>query len=140
MSDLLEAAKNAVRLAQKKGAQEASAGAYRSRDVEVGWRDGKVEKVSEATTRGISVALYVDGRYSAVSSSDLRPDALEKFIEESVAMARTLAKDPFRKLPDPKLYEGRSTADLMTSDPKARDVTPAQRKQLAEALQMLRSL
>jgi len=74
MSDLLDAARNAVKLARDKGANEAAASAYRSRDVELVWRDGKVEKVSEATSRGVSLSLFVDGRYSAVSSSDLRPE------------------------------------------------------------------
>ena len=79
MSALLETAKQAVALALKKGAKEAGASAYKSRDVTIGWRDGKVEKVSEATTRGVSVQLYVDGRYTSVSTSDLRPEALDAF-------------------------------------------------------------
>ena len=52
MSALLDTAKQAVSLALKKGAKEAAATATKSRDVTIGWRDGKVEKVSEATTRG----------------------------------------------------------------------------------------
>ena len=76
MSELLDIAQGAVKLALEKGAQEASAGTYRSREVEIAWRDGRVEKVSEATSRGLSISLYVDGRYSSVSTSDLRPDAV----------------------------------------------------------------
>jgi PmbA protein len=135
VSDLLNAAKDAVALAMKKGAQEASANAYKSRDVEIGWRDGKVEKVSEATTRGLSISLYVDQRYSVVSTSDLRPEALEKFVEESVAMARTLAKDENRRLPDPKLYEGRAKLDLQLSDPKYGDVTADERRKIAAQIE-----
>lgn len=132
---LLDTAKSAVKLAKDKGANDAIASAYRSRDVELQWRDGKVEKVSEATSRGLSVALYVDGRYSAVSTSDLRPEALEKFLEDSIAMARTLAKDPYRSLPDPKLYEGRADVDLMIFDPSHGDVTPEQRIAAAKELE-----
>ena len=76
MSALLDTAKQAVSLALKKGAKDAMATATRSRDVEIGWRDGKVEKVSEATTRGLALSLYVEGRYTFVSTSDLRPYAL----------------------------------------------------------------
>ncbi len=135
MSELYEIAKNAAKLAKEKGADDASAGTYRSRDVELEWRDGRVEKVTEATTRGLSLSLYVDGRYSAVSTSDLRPDALATFLEESIAMARTLAKDPHRALTDPKLYEGRSNADLQLSDPKYDSVSPEDRRKLAKALE-----
>ena len=55
----------------------------------VQWRDGRVEQINEATTRGVGLQLYVDGRYSSVSSSDLRPEALEAFIADSIAMTRS---------------------------------------------------
>lgn len=135
MSALLDQAKKIVALAKAKGAADARASAYSSREVEMTWRDGKVEKVSEATTRGASVSLYVDGRYSSVSTSDLRPEALEKFLEESIAMARTLAKDPFRALPDPKLYTGRAAVDLQLYDPKYESVTADVRRKVARELE-----
>lgn len=135
MSELLDVAKKAVLLAQQKGAKEARVTAYRSRDVELQWRDGKVENVTEATTRGINVQLYVDGRYASVSTSDLRPEALERFLDDSVAMARTLTADAFRTLPDPKLYAGRSTADLVLVDPKYGDRTADARRALAKQLE-----
>lgn len=135
MSKLLDVAKDAVSLARKKGAADAVASAYRSRDVELSFRDGRVEKTSEATTRGVSMALYVDGRYSAVSTSDLRPEALSAFLDESIAMARTLARDEHRSLPDPKLYAGRSTADLQIFDPKHESVTPDVRRRIVKELE-----
>jgi PmbA protein len=135
MSALLDTAKQAVALALKKGAKEAAASAYKSRDVSIGWRDGKVEKVSEATTRGVSLQLYVDGRYTAVSTSDLRPDALESFLGDAIAMARTLAKDANRSLPDPKLYEGRSRDDLQLLDSAYADYTPEARRKQAKELE-----
>ena len=82
---LLEIARAAVSLAQAKGAQGAAASAGRARNVSVEWRDGKLEKIAEATTRGVGLQLYVDGRYSAVSSSDLRPQALRAALSEAVA-------------------------------------------------------
>lgn len=132
MTELLDIARAAVALAQKKGASDAVASAYRSREVDLGWRDGRVEKASEATTRGLSMALYVDGRYSAVSTSDLRPEALSAFLDESIAMARTLAKDPYRALPDPKLYAGRASVDLRIHDPRHETVTPELRRRMAK--------
>ncbi len=134
-SVLLDDAKAAVRLALKKGAQGAQAGVARARNVSVDWRDGKLEKISEASTRGMSVALYVDGRYSAVSTSDLRPEALDRFLGEAVAMARVLAPDPMRQLPDPRLYEGQADLDLELSDPEYDSVTAQERRSLAEQIE-----
>ncbi len=135
MSDLLEITRRAAELAKKKGATDASVGSYRARHVEVAWRDGKVEKVSEATTRGLGLDLYVDGRYASVSTSDLRPEALERFLEDAVALARTLAPDPHRRLPEPELYRGQASVDLELEDPSYASVTAAQRRAEAEAVE-----
>src|SRR6185436_18368824 len=47
----------------------------------------------------------------------------------------TLAKDPFRALPDPKLYEGRSKADLAISDPSYPARTADERRALAKRME-----
>ena len=88
--DMLAAAHAAVKAALGKGAQEAAARTYRVREVEVKWRDGRLEQIHEATTRGLGLALYVDGRFSSVSTSDLRPEALDTFIGDSVVLTRAL--------------------------------------------------
>ncbi len=132
---LLEVAQDTVALARRKGATEAAAGAYRVRNVEVQWRDGKLERISEATTRGLGLELYVDGRYSSVSTNDVRPDAVERFIEDSVALARKLAVDPHRALPDPKLYEGQAQVDLDMEDRTYPELSAERRRQLSEELE-----
>src|SRR5512138_2990178 len=126
--DLLEITRRAAALAKQKGASDAAAGSYRARHVEVAWRDGRVENVSEATTRGLGLELYVDGRYAAVSTSDLRPDALERFVEDAVALARTLARDPHRRLPEPELYRGQPEVDLEQYDTSCDALTAEQRR------------
>lgn len=132
---LLETAQNAVKIALAKGAKEAAARAYTVRDVEVRWRDGKVEKVQEATTKGLGLQLYADGRYSSVTTSDLRPEAVEKFIADSLAMTKVLTVDPFRSLPDPELYKGQAAVDLLLEDPKYADITAPARRQIARDLE-----
>src|SRR5512138_704519 len=131
--DLLEITRRAAELARAKGAGDAAVGAYRARHVELSWRDGKVEKVSEATTRGLGLDLYVDGRYASVSTSDLRPEALERFVEDSVALARTLAQDPHRRLPEPELYRNRPEVDLELEDPTHGALEAGERRRMAEA-------
>lgn len=133
--DLLEIARRAAALARTAGAQGAAAGAYRSRRVEVEWRDGRLEKASEATSRGLGLELYVDGRYSAVSTSDLRAEALERFVRDAVALARSLAPDPYRALPGPELYRGQAEVDLELADPRHGDLDAAARRRRAEAVE-----
>ncbi len=129
-AELELAARAAVALAGKKGAQGVAAGAYRSRHVEVSWRDGRLEKVSEATSRGLGFELYVDGRYSAVGTSDLRPEALDRFLSDAVALTRKLEPDPYRTLPDPALYGPRAQVDLELEDPSHESLTAARRREI----------
>lgn len=135
MSDLLEIVRRAAEVAKKKGASGAVAGVTRTREVETGWRDGKVEKVSEATTLSLSLSLFVDGRYSSISTSDLRPEAVDRFIEDGVALTRTLAADRFRALPEPALYEGRSSVDLQTLDASATEPSPEARRAFCQQIE-----
>ena len=132
-SDMLEVARRAAALAKQAGAKEAAAVAGRAREVSVDWRDGKVEKLSDTTTRGLSLELYVDGRYAAVTTKDLRPEALQRFIEDSVALTRTLEKDPFRSLPDPALQAGQAAIDLQLDDPALAGLSAVRRRELAQA-------
>jgi PmbA protein len=127
----LELARFAVELARKKGAAEAAATTSRSRDVDVQWRDGKLDRISEATSRSLTVQLYVDGRYSAASTNDTRPEALDTFITDSIALTRVLAADEFRKLPDPEWYQGRQSMELEIDDGAQAAVTADQRRAYA---------
>jgi PmbA protein len=136
MSDLLDISRRAADLALEKGANEAAVGTYRARQVEVSWRDGRLEKVTEATTRGLGLDLYVDGRYAAVSTSDLRPDALERFVEDAVALARTLAPDPHRRLPEPELYAGQAEVDLELEDRTYGALDAGARRRAAEEIEV----
>ncbi|HEX7707265.1 MAG TPA: TldD/PmbA family protein [Thermoanaerobaculia bacterium] len=130
--DMLAIAKSCITIAEKAGAKEAAARAYRVRDVSLDYRDGNVEKISESTTRGVNLQLFVAGRYSSVSTSDLRPEALSTFITDSIAMTKAIAADPFRSLPDPELYKGQSEIDLQLEDPKYASISADDGKKLAK--------
>jgi PmbA protein len=132
--DMLAIASSCIAIAKSAGAKEASARAYRVRDVSLDYRDGSVEKISEATTRGVMLQLYVDGRYSTASTSDLRPDALRTFITDSLAIAKSIQPDPFRALPDPALYKGQAAADLQLEDPKYTAVSADEGKRVAKEI------
>lgn len=128
MSELLNSAETAIDMAKKSGAQDAWASIARDRSVSFTYRDGKVEKVEESTSRGLGISLYVDGRYSSHSTTDLRPDRLAGFIREAVALTRALQPDPYRKIPDPVLFENRPALDLERVDPGVAKIGRDQRE------------
>lgn len=127
LRELAQRAGDSVEMARAAGANDAFASATRSRGVEVEVRDGEIEKLQESTSRGLSLRLYVDGRYATYRTSDLRPEPLRSFVRDAVAMTRALERDPFRVIPDPSLYEDRPTDDLELKDAAIVALTGEQR-------------
>ncbi len=107
---LLATAAAAVEAARRAGAKDAWATATRSRNVGFELRNGKLEKVEDSTSRELSIRLYVDGRYSAHSTTDLRADQVQAFVENGVAITRALEPDPHRRLADRALFPRRLPA------------------------------
>jgi PmbA protein len=124
---LLQQAHGAVKEALAAGADDAVASVSWGRSLEFKWREGKVEKVQEDTSRGLSVALYVDGRFSAHSTNDLDPRRLTTFVADAVELTRALEPDEYRKITPPKLYEGRADIDLDLVDSSLADLSREQR-------------
>jgi PmbA protein len=132
--DMMAIAQSCITMAKSTGANDASARAYRVRDVSLDFRDGRVDRISESTTRGVGIQLYVDGKFSSVSTSDLRPDALKQFIADSIALAKAIQPDPFRALPEAELYKGQASLDLQLEDPKYPDVTADDGRKVAKVM------
>ena len=122
--ELKNIVEKALESAKKYGAADAFVSMSKSLSVNATWRNKKVEKLSSSGASSLSVDLYVDGRYSAHSTSDLRPEAVEAFIRRGIDMTRLLEPDEYRGLADPASYEGRTTEDLKQFDPEVEKMTP----------------
>jgi len=133
--NLLDLAKRAAKVATDAGAKDARAKAKRQREVEVEWRDGKLDRIRESTKLGMSIALYVDGRYSANSTSDIREGAIDEYVRGAVETTRYLAEDEHRHLPDPSRYEGMTQEDLQRTDPALGSITPERRLEQSRLLE-----
>jgi PmbA protein len=96
----LDVAEKALSLATGIGAQEAKVSISRASHVELDQREKRLEKSSESVTQGLTLTLMVDDRFSAHSTSDLRPEAIEGFVRRAVDATRVLEPDPdYRQLP-----------------------------------------
>lgn len=125
--ELLQQAEQAVELALAAGADDVVGRVGRGRSLEFQWRDGRVEKVQENTSRSLGVALYVDGRYSRHSTNDLDPARLKAFLDDAIELTRRLEVDPFRRITEPALYEGRAEVDLDLVDDSLVELTRERR-------------
>ena len=133
--ELLDLATWTIQAAKAAGANDCRANVYRDRSVEISYRERKPENIKEASTRGLNLEVFVNRRYSSQSTSDLRRDALKDFIAQAIAATKLLAEDPFRSLPDPKYYAGRSTLDLGRVDPTYPQLAPEERHRQVKALE-----
>jgi PmbA protein len=133
--NLLSLAQKAVEISRRLGASDAGARASRSRTVSLEWRDGKLETVQESTSRSLSIRIYADGKFSSNATSDLRKDALEKFIRQCMEMTRQLEPDPYRLLPDPALYLNRPDKNLEIYDGSIRSLSPDRKRKFVKELE-----
>jgi PmbA protein len=133
-ADLERDARNAVEIARQHGAADAWATMTRSRDVEFEYRDGQLEKVKDATSQGLALRIYADGRYSSHSTTDLNTERLPDFVREAVAITRALEPDEFREITLPELFSNRPTIQLDLVDETVRSLDRDQRMAWCEAL------
>jgi PmbA protein len=134
-NDRIEAARRAVEQAKRFGADEAAATVSSGRDVQVSRREGKIETLSEASRNQLRIDIYIDKKYSSHVTSDLRPDALAKFVEEATAATKYLSKDEFRGLADPKYYPTALDKDLGLTDATYDGLTSERRALLAKDIE-----
>lgn len=119
----------------KAGANDCKVSLSRRRAVEINYRDRKPEVIKEATTQGLYLEVFVNNRYAGQSTPDFRTKTLETFITDLVSNAGIMEEDPFRTLPEPKYYEGRSQSDLQLADPEYGNLTPEERHSMTKAVE-----
>ena len=119
-----------IKAAQDEGANDCKATITRSRQVTIRYRNHKPEVIKEASTQNLFLEIYLDGKYAFQSTPDLRQATLAGFIKKLISNAGYLEKDPFRSLPDPDLFMGRSDASIRIFDPSYNDFSPEQRHSL----------
>ncbi len=125
----------AIDTAKAAGADNCGVGLDNERLVEIQYREQKPENIKEASKKGLNIEIFVNGRYSNQSTSDLRKDSLKKFITDAVAMTRLLAEDPYRTLPDRKYFQEMTNMDLKIFDYGYDNLTPEARHELAQNIE-----
>ena len=129
----LELARLAMVLAAKEGALKCRVCLSKSVSDIIGTLNGEIDKVSHCLDRGLTITLFVDGRFGTFSTNQLDESSLRDFVRKAVAMTRILAEDALRDLPDPArcCAAAGSGNELGLYDPAYAEVTADQRRRLA---------
>jgi PmbA protein len=94
----------ALKQALDKGCSDARVSVYTGTNSNFEYRDTQLDKLEQSSENGMTIQVYVDGKYASYSTNRLDKKELEKFIANGVEAARYLEKDEFRRLPDPSRY------------------------------------
>lgn len=117
--------------ALKNGCQAAQLSLYNNSNASFEIRDMKIDNLQQATENGLSIQLYVDGRYGNISTNRLDKKELERFIENGIESTRYLAEDLARTLPDASLYYKGGKPDLQLYDSRFSQIQPDEKVDLA---------
>ncbi|MEI6044343.1 MAG: TldD/PmbA family protein [Chloroflexota bacterium] len=120
----LKLAEDIVKLAQQKGADEAEVRITSSRTFSTTVRKGEVEKISENEPHSLTLRVYKEKRGATVFSSDFRPAALERLVEDAVERTTYVDPDPESGLPDPEDLAKDFDENLDLWDPMVGDLPP----------------
>ncbi|MDR1055482.1 MAG: TldD/PmbA family protein [Prevotellaceae bacterium] len=127
-------AQQAMEFALKNGAQACRVNISASTNTSFEMRDTQLDRLEQASENGMSIELYVDGRYGSVSSNKLNKEDIERLIKNGIDATRFLAEDPFRKLPDPLRYYKGESPDLQLIDNKQNSILPDEKLTLAKSV------
>jgi len=122
----------AMDFALKNGCQAVKVNLYAGSNSSFEMRDAKMDRLQQASENGMTLALYVDGRYGTYSTNRLDKTELQSFIKNGIASTRYLAKDEAQTLPDPSRYYKGGKPDLKLLDPNFSKINPDHKVQMAK--------
>jgi PmbA protein len=99
-ASLLEIAREAVTVARTSGASAAEVTVSNVQRFSVEAREARLEKLERTTGKHLHARIFVDGRKSSLSTSDISRDGLREAIRRAVELADKVAEDAFAALPD----------------------------------------
>ena len=130
MSTLIGVCEQLVKLAKKAGAAEAEAYAERTRDSSVRVRDGAVEELQQAASKGVGLRVIQSQRLGFAYGTDFSKDGLRRLAEQAVALAKGAAKDEANALPRGKSLGAAAEGEY---DPAIEAISPEWKLQAARA-------
>jgi len=129
-ASLLDVCEQLVKLAKKAGASDSEAYAERTRESSVKVRDGNVEELQQATSKGVGLRVFSAGRLGFAYGTDFSKEGLRGLAQSAVSLAKGAAKDQFNELPRGGQL-GRGPEGEY--DPAIEDIDPAWKLRAAHA-------
>jgi PmbA protein len=121
--NLLQLAEELVEFGQKNGASQVEVSINQGTNFRVDIRQGEIEKLTEAVSKGLGFRIFVEGKEARASSSDFSKDTLQKLVTNAILRAKLSSPDPFAGLPEKEPLTVDVTA-LKIYDPAILEMAP----------------
>jgi PmbA protein len=118
--------------ARHHGANAAEALLVSAESTSAGVRLGEVEKLKSSRERRLGIRVFVDHASATAATAEMERKSLDGFIQNTVAMARLTAPDPFSGLPEPE-RQAQDFPDLEMTDSERGIVAADEALELARA-------
>lgn len=126
--DYKSLAEGIVKKALKLGADEAEAYLTSGREFELRLRNGDVETIKQATSKGMGLTVFKDKKLGFTYTSDFSEEALEAFIKRTVQLSLVADPKPWNGLPD---FEKGETKELDLYDPSIAEIPNEKKIEIA---------
>ncbi len=103
VKELCDIAVRAVEMAKRHGADDVEVVVREGAELAAKVRKGEPELVHEAGSRALGLRVFKDQRAALTYTSDLRPDSLDSFMADTVALAAISEPDELHRLPEREL-------------------------------------
>jgi PmbA protein len=133
--ELYDLCQQVIKEAKLNGATDCRVLVNKNRSVEIGYRLRRPEVIKEATTKGLGLEIYMDGRFSDQSTPDLRPEALKKFVRNACENTRLIEQDPYRSLPEKKYIENQISKNLNLFDASIPELPPEKKHEITKIIE-----
>jgi PmbA protein len=121
--NLLGLTEELVAFGRKNGASQVEVSVRQGTEFSVDIREGEIEKLTEAASKGLSLRVFVEGKVARASSSDLSKETLNRLMTNAIERAKLSSADPLAGLPE-KEAQSVDAASLKIYDPALLDMLP----------------
>ncbi|MDI6767581.1 MAG: TldD/PmbA family protein [Bacteroidota bacterium] len=134
--NLLRLAEELVAFGRKKGASQIEVSIRQGSEFSLDVREGEVERLVEAGSKGLSLRLFVEGKMARASSSDLSKETLEKLVENAIERAKLSNSDPLAGLPEKEVISV-DIEKLKMWDPAILELQPEEKIAIAKEIEKI---
>jgi PmbA protein len=134
--NLSKVAEELVAFGRKNGASQVEVSIAQGNNFSVDVREGEIEKLTEAVSKGLSLRVFVDGKMARASSSDMTKETLNKLMLNAIQRAKLSSTDPLAGLPE-KEPLNIDVASLKIYDPAVLEMAPEKKIAAAKEVEAI---